>query len=189
VLTAMRFVATEIPGAFIIALDAQCDERGFFARTFCEEAFAAAGIHMHALQANLSYNARARTLRGLHYQTPYEEPKLVQCVRGQVWDVALDLRPSSPAYGQSVGVNLSPEARQLFFIPPGCAHGFLTLTDDADLLYLMGAPFIPGGARGVRWNDPAFRITWPAEPAILSARDAGYPDFVHATIPEAPHAE
>jgi len=87
--------------AFIIALDAQCDERGFFARTFCEEAFAAAGIHMHALQANLSYNARARTLRGLHYQTPYEEPKLVQCVRGQVWDVALDLRPSSPAYGQS----------------------------------------------------------------------------------------
>jgi dTDP-4-dehydrorhamnose 3,5-epimerase len=180
----MRFLETEIPGAFIVVLDAQCDERGFFARTFCEEAFAAAGIRMHALQANLSHNARARTLRGLHFQTPYEEPKLVQCVRGQVWDVALDLRPSSPAYGRSVGVNLSPEARQLFFIPPGCAHGFLTLMDDTDLLYLMGAPFVQGRARGVRWNDPAFRIVWPAEPAILSERDASCPDFVHAVLPQ-----
>jgi dTDP-4-dehydrorhamnose 3,5-epimerase len=184
----MRFLETKIPGAFIVALDALCDERGFFARTFCEEAFAAAGIHLHALQANLSYNAQARTLRGMHYQTPYEEPKLVQCVRGQVWDVALDLRPSSPAYRQSVGVNLSPEARQLFFIPPGCAHGFLTLTDDTDLLYLMGAHFVPEGARGVRWNDPAFRIAWPAEPVMLSPRDAGFADFADAAIAEASHA-
>ena len=185
----MRCVATEIPGAFVVALDAQCGERGCFARTFCEEAFAAVGIRMHAVQANLSCNAGAGTLRGLHYQTPHEESKLVQCVRGQVWDVALDLRPSSPAYGRSIGMNLSPEARQLFFIPPGCAHGFMTLTDDADLLYLMGAPFVPGGARGVQWNDPAFRVAWPAEPAILSARDASFPDFVHAAIPEAPHSE
>jgi dTDP-4-dehydrorhamnose 3,5-epimerase len=174
----MRFQETEIPGAFIVPLEPHCDERGFFARTFCEEAFATAGIPMHALQANLSYNVKARTLRGLHLRTEYEEPKLVQCVRGQVWDVALDLRPFSPAYGRSVGMMLSPEARQLFFIPPGCAHGFLTLTDATDLLYLMGAPFVPGAGRGVRWNDPAFRIAWPVEPAVMSERDANFPDFV-----------
>jgi dTDP-4-dehydrorhamnose 3,5-epimerase len=179
----MRFLTTEIPGAFIVELDAHCDERGFFARTFCEEVFAAVGIHIKVLQANLSYNARARTLRGLHFQTPYEEPKLVQCVRGKVWDVALDLRPSSPAYGRSVGVNLSPEARQLFFIPPGCAHGFITLTDETDVLYLVGAPFMPDCAYGVRWDDPAFRVPWPAEPAVLSARDASLPDFEHAALP------
>lgn len=176
----MRFVATDIPGAVIVELEPHCDERGFFARSFCEAEFAAAGIRLHAVQANLSYNARARTLRGLHFQASGEEPKLVQCVRGQVWDVALDLRPSSPAYGRSVGVALSPEARRLFFIPPGCAHGFLTLTDATDLLYLMGGAFIPGAGRGVRWNDPAFQVAWPAEPAVLSERDATYPDFAPA---------
>jgi dTDP-4-dehydrorhamnose 3,5-epimerase len=185
----MRFIATDIPGAFIVALDTQCDERGFFARIFCEEAFAAAGIPMKALQANLSYNARARTLRGLHFQTPYEEPKLVQCVRGQVWDVALDLRPSSPAYGRSVGVTLSPETRQLFFVPPGCAHGFLTLADETDVLYLMGMPFMPDGQRGVRWNDPAFNVSWPAEPTVISPRDASYPDFVPSRLPDLQDAE
>ena len=176
----MRFVATEIPGAFIVELEPHRDERGFFARSFCEEEFAAAGISMHAVQANLSYNARARTLRGLHFQACGEEPKLVQCVRGRVWDVALDLRPFSPAFGRSVGVELSPETGRLFFIPPGCAHGFLTLTDATDLLYLMGGAFIPGAGRGVRWNDPAFRVAWPAEPEVLSERDANYPDFVPA---------
>jgi len=183
----MRFIETEIPGAFIVALDPISDERGFFARTFCEETFAAAGIPMRAPQANLSHNPRARTLRGLHFQLPFEESKLVQCVRGEVWDVALDLRPSSPAYGRSVGVTLSPAARQSFFIPPGCAHGFITLMDDTDLLYLMGAPFVPGGARGIRWNDPAFQIPWPAEPALLSGRDASFPDFAHASL--SPRAE
>jgi dTDP-4-dehydrorhamnose 3,5-epimerase len=157
----MRFIATDIPGAFIVALDTQCDERGFF----------------------------ARILRGLHFQTPYEEPKLVQCVRGQVWDVALDLRPSSPAYGRSVGVTLSPETRQLFFVPPGCAHGFLTLADETDVLYLMGMPFMPDGQRGVRWNDPAFNVSWPAEPTVISPRDASYPDFVPSRLPDLKDAE
>jgi dTDP-4-dehydrorhamnose 3,5-epimerase len=173
----MRFRETKIPGAFIVTLEAHCDERGFFARTFCEEAFVAAGISFRAFQANLSYNAKARTLRGLHFQTEYEEAKLVQCVRGEIWDVVLDLRPFSPAYGGSVGMMLSPEARQMFFIPSGCAHGFLTLTDATDVLYLMGAPFVGGAGQGVRWNDPAFEVVWPGEPRVMSERDANFPDF------------
>lgn len=174
----MRFVTTEIPGAMIVELDPHQDERGFFARIFCEEEFARAGIAMRAFQANLSHNAKAYTLRGMHFiASPHEEPKLVQCVRGRLWDVAVDLRPNSRAFGRAVGVDLSPETRRLFYIPPGCAHGFMTLMDQTDVLYLMGAAFVPGAGRGVRWNDPAFRIVWPADPRVISELDASYPDF------------
>ena len=174
----MRFTATDIPGAMIVDLDAHADDRGFFARTFCEEEFARAGIPMRAWQANISHNAKARTLRGMHFQAPpHEEPKLVSCVRGRMWDVAVDLRPASPAYGRSVGLELSPETGRMFHIPGGCAHGFITLADDTDVLYLMGTPYVPGAERGVRWNDPALGVAWPAEPLIISDRDAGYPDF------------
>jgi dTDP-4-dehydrorhamnose 3,5-epimerase len=176
---AMRFSPTKIPGAVIVTPDIHNDGRGFFSRLFCEESFAAAtGISLRPCQVNLSHNARAKTLRGLHFQDPpHAEAKLLRCVRGRVFDVALDLRPDSPAYGLSVGIELSEADGTEIFIPAGCAHGFLTLADDTDLLYLMGAPENPAAARGVRWNDPAFAIDWPEEPAIMSERDRNFPDF------------
>lgn len=174
----MRFEPTPIAGAFRVHMEPVADDRGSFARSFCAAEFAAAGLPLAVPQANLSRNPRAHTLRGLHGQAaPHEEAKLVQCVRGRVFDVAVDLRPASPSYLQHHAVTLDADADTLFYIPPGCLHGFLTLTDASDVLYLMGAPFVPGTAIGARWNDPAFAIDWPAAPAIISDRDAGYPDF------------
>lgn len=174
----MRFVPTEIAGAMILELEAHRDDRGFFARSFCEKEFSNAGIPMRVFQANLSRNPKSRTLRGIHFQvSPHDEPKLVQCVRGRMWDVAVDLRQTSPTYGRWVGVDLSPQSERLFYIPPGCGHGFITLEDETDVLYMMGAPFVPGAGRGIRWDDPAFKIAWPVPPAIISERDASYPTF------------
>ncbi len=174
----MRFVPTALQGVTIIELDAIEDNRGFFARTFCEEEFKRAGIFMHVRQANISHNRCAFTLRGLHYQAePYAEPKVVQCVRGRIWDVAVDLRPESRTYCQWVGMELSVEERRLCYIPRGCAHGFLTMEPNSDVVYLMGAPFVAESRRGVRWNDSAFGIEWPAQPVEMSERDAGYSDF------------
>lgn len=133
---------------------------------------------MRITQVNLSTNRNARTLRGMHYQAyPNAEPKLIQCLRGRAYDVALDLRPNSTSFKRSVGIELTPDTGRLFYIPPGCAHGFLTLDDNIDILYFMGAAYVPGAARGVRWNDPQFKIAWPAEPQMISARDRNYPDF------------
>jgi dTDP-4-dehydrorhamnose 3,5-epimerase len=174
----MRFEATAIHGAFTVHLDRHSDARGSFARSFCAAEFAAAGIPFTVHQTNLSRNPARHTLRGLHGQAaPHEEPKLVQCVSGAIFDVAVDLRPASPTYLRHQAVTLDGDADTLFYLPPGCLHGFLTLTDSADVLYLMGAPFVPGTAIGARWNDPAFGIAWPATPRIISDRDAGYPDF------------
>ena len=179
----MRFTPTALDGVTIVELDAIEDDRGFFARTFCEEEFAKAGIAMRIRQTNLSHNPRAFTLRGLHYQVaPYEEAKVVQCVRGRIWDVAVDLRPQSRTFCGWAGVELSPEARRLFYIPPGCAHGFITLEDDSDVAYLMGEAYAPGAGRGLRWNDPAFGIDWPAQPIEMSERDAGYPDLTRQAM-------
>lgn len=175
----MRFVTTPIIGAMIVELDIQSDARGHLARTFCEEEFSRAGINMRIVQTNISHNRKALTLRGLHYQAePHGEPKIVQCVRGRIFDVAVDLRPQSPSYCRWTSVELSADSNQVFYIPPGCAHGFLTLEDNCDIVYLMGAPFAPESGRGVRWNDPAFGITWPAQPQEISERDAHYSDFV-----------
>lgn len=175
----MRFVVTEIPGVMIVELDPHRDERGFFSRTFCEEEFVKAGISMRIVQANISHNPVARTLRGIHFQhSPHEEPKLVHCIRGRLWDVAVDLRPDSPTFGRSVGLELAPEMERLLYIPPGCGHGFITLEDQTDVLYLLGTAFVPGAGRGILWNDPAFSIPWPADPIVISERDASYPTFV-----------
>ncbi len=173
----MRFTPTAIDGVTVIELDPIEDDRGSFARTFCEEEFEKAGISMRVRQADISHNARAFTLRGLHYQAhPHWEPKLVQCVRGRIWDVAVDLRPESETYRRWAGVELSPGLGRLFYVPRGCAHGFLTLEDDSDVAYLMGEAHAPGAGRGLRWDDPAFGIAWPAAPAHISERDAAYPD-------------
>jgi dTDP-4-dehydrorhamnose 3,5-epimerase len=174
----MRFVATPVADAMIVELEGHEDPRGYFARTFCEEEFAQAGIEMRVVQTNISRNPRKLTLRGMHYQAPpHGEPKIVHCVRGRIFDVAVDLRPQSPSYLHWAGLELSPEGNRIFYIPRGCAHGFLTLEENSDVAYLMGQAFVPGAARGVRWNDPAFGIAWPAMPLEMSERDAGYPDI------------
>lgn len=175
----MKFNPTAIDGAFIIDLAPARDARGSFARIFCEEAFAAAGVPLRPVQVNLSKNPIAGTLRGLHFQSePHGEAKLVQCVRGRIFDVAVDLRPESPTYLATVGVELSPDAERLFHIPAGCAHGYLTLEPESDVLYQVSAAYAPAAASGVRWNDPAFGIQWPVEPVSIVDRDANYPDYV-----------
>ncbi len=174
----MRFQPTEIHGAFFVELDTHVDERGLFARTFCEDVFAKAGAAMRTVQANISRNPKVGTLLGMHFQAPpHEEAKLIQCVRGRVFDVAIDLRRASASFGRCVWTELSADGSRLFLIPKGCAHGFLTLEDNSDLLYYMGDAFVPGAGKGVRWNDPAFKIPWPAAPRLISARDAAYPDY------------
>lgn len=174
----MRFTPTDLDGAVIVELDGHADARGYFARSFCEEEFGRAGIAMRVVQTNISRNPRKGTLRGMHYQSdPFGEAKIVQCVRGAIFDVAVDLRPRSPTYRRWAAVELSAEGNRLFYIPPGCAHGFLTLDENSDIVYLMGSAFVPGAGRGVRWNDKAFSIAWPSQPAEISDRDATYPDY------------
>lgn len=155
------------------------DERGFFARSWCEEAFREQGLDGQVSQCNISYNKKAGTLRGMHYQVePHAERKLVRCTQGAILDVIVDLRRESVSYCQWYGVELTAQNRQSLYIPKGFAHGFLTLTDGAEVFYQMFDPFVPGTGAGVRWDDPAFGIQWPNEPSVLSERDAAYPDFV-----------
>jgi dTDP-4-dehydrorhamnose 3,5-epimerase len=174
----MKFTQTALTGVVVIDFDVAEDERGFFARAFRAEDFARAGIAMTPTQVNLSHNAHAFTLRGFHYQiAPHAESKLVQCLRGRIFDVALDLRRDSPSYRQWFGIELAPAMRRMLFIPEGCAHGFLTLEESSDILYVMGGAFMAEAGRGVRWNDPAFDIRWPAQPRLMAPRDGSYPDF------------
>ena len=172
----MRFVPTRIEGVTIVELESHRDERGGFARTYCEEEFAAAGVPFHVNQANLSFNTAALTLRGLHFQrAPHGEPKIVSCVRGRIFDVAVDARLSSVTYLQWEALELSPELDRMFCLAEGIAHGFLTLEPESEVHYLMGAPYVPEAAGGLRWNDPAIGIAWPAAPLVISERDRGYP--------------
>ncbi len=174
----MKISKTRLPGVMLVEISPNADERGLFARTFDAETFTAAGLPTVWPQCNTSWNAHRGTLRGLHFQAdPKPEPKLVRCTRGAVFDVAVDLRPDSPSYCGWVGAELTAEDRNALYIPPGCAHGFLTLEDGAEVFYQMGESYVPELARGVRWNDPAFAIDWPFAPVVLGERDAGYPDF------------
>ena len=175
----MRFLPTALPGVFVIEPELRADDRGFFARTWCREEFAAAGLVTDWVQCNVSFNHRAGTLRGMHWQAaPHEEVKLVRCTAGAAFDVVLDLRPGSPAFKRWVAVELTAENRRAVYIPGGCAHGFQTLADATELFYHMSAFYHPEAARGVRWDDPAFGITWPpCEARIISPRDRSFPDF------------
>lgn len=174
----MLFRATEVEGAYIVELERRADERGSFSRVYCGTEFAKAGIRFDVAQANLSRNTQCHTLRGMHGNVhPNAEAKLVQCVRGRIFDVAVDIRPNSSTFGKCAWIELSGDRDFLFYIPPGCAHGFLTLEPNSDILYYMGTPYAPGTELGVRWNDPAFAIPWPEAPQILSDRDASYPDW------------
>src|SRR2546430_8935215 len=174
----MRFVPTPLAGAVVIELDKREDERGFFARVFCEREFTDAGLDTHFVQINNSLSKDKGTLRGMHYQLgEAAEVKLVRCLRGALWDAILDLRPGSATFGQSFGAELSAENRRMIYVPRGCAHGFLTLEENTETLYLVSAFYDPGRERGVRWNDPRFAIRWPAPPLVISDKDAHQRDF------------
>lgn len=174
----MRFAPTQIAGVVVVELEPASDDRGFFARAHCPEEFAAAGFAFTPVQTSLSRNHRAGTLRGLHHQAPpWAEAKLVRAVRGRAFDVAVDLRPESPTHRRWTAVELSAETGRAVLIPAGVAHGFLTLEDETDILYQIDRAFTPGHEGGVRWNDPAFGVKWPHPPAVISDRDAAYPDY------------
>ncbi len=174
----MKFAETRLPGAFLIDLEPVEDERGFFARSFCRREFEARGLCSQWAQSNVSWNARRHTLRGMHYQiAPSREAKLVRCTAGAIHDVILDLRPASPTRFEWIAVELDAERRAMLYVPEGVAHGFLTLRDGSEVFYEMSEFYDPQAARGIRWDDPRFRIGWPAPPAVISERDATLPDF------------
>ena len=174
----MEFLKTNLPGVFEIHIEARTDERGFFARTWCQKEFESHGLAGKLVQSSLSFNKRKGTLRGMHYQiTPHEETKLVRCTQGAVYDVVLDLRPSSPAFKMWIGVELTAGKRNMIYVPQGCAHGFLTLEDRCEVIYQMSEFQHSGSARGVRWDDPAFQIQWPVKVEVISERDRNYPNF------------
>ena len=170
---------TPIAGLFVLHSQAHVDVRGSFRRSWCQASLRAAGIDFVPQQANLSENLHRYTLRGMHYQLPpFQEQKLVRCLHGSIFDVALDLRPGSPTWGQHWGLTLDAEKGEALFIPAGCAHGFLTLTESALVEYLIDMPYAPESARGVRWDDPRFALPWPAQPLIIAERDRVWPDYV-----------
>jgi dTDP-4-dehydrorhamnose 3,5-epimerase len=174
----MIFRATEIEGVWIVEPERHEDERGFFARTWDTNEFAARGLNGRLVQCSVSYNRRRGTLRGLHYQAaPHEEAKLVRCTAGVIFDVAVDLRSGSATFCRWVGVELSAGNRLALYVPEGCAHGFLTLTDDTEVTYQMSEFHASEASRGVRYDDPAFAIEWPGEVVVVNERDRTYPDF------------
>jgi len=173
----MKFTPTKIPGVWIVELERHADERGWFARTWCAEEFRQHGLNPNLSQCSASFNRRRGTLRGMHWQAaPHEEAKLVRCVRGAMFDVALDVRPGSATFKQWVGLELTPENGRSLYVPEGCAHGFQTLADDTEVFYQIVGDYHPASGRGVRWNDPAFSIAWPnVAEVVCSERDASYP--------------
>ena len=174
----MRFTETKLKGAFILEPERLEDDRGFFARSWCETEAAAYGLYPKWVQCNISFNKKKATLRGMHFQAaPFAEAKLVRCTMGAICDVIVDLRPGSSTLKQWVAVELSAENRRMLYIPEGFAHGFLTLADNSEIFYQMSAFYAPGYARGVRWNDPAFTIVWPTDICVISDKDRNYPDF------------
>jgi dTDP-4-dehydrorhamnose 3,5-epimerase len=172
----MKFIETELKGAYIIEPEHLEDERGFFARTFCEQEFAAHGLEIRFVQCSVSFNRRKGTLRGLHYQAaPHAEVKLVRCTAGAAFDVFVDIRPGSPTYKRWLGVELSSGNHKMLYIPEGFAHGFQSLEDRTELFYQISKAHAPEAARGIRWDDPAIGISWPMKPLVVSARDQGFP--------------
>jgi dTDP-4-dehydrorhamnose 3,5-epimerase len=175
----MKLVSGLLRGAFIIQLEKSEDERGFFARTYCQKEFADLDLNPRIVQCSISFNMKEGTLRGMHYQIkPFEETKLVRCTMGSIFDVIIDLRPESPTYKHHTSVILSAENRQTLYVPEGCAHGFQTLEDNTEIFYQISQFYSPEHARGVRWNDPSFGIQWPeADNRIITPRDRNYPDY------------
>jgi dTDP-4-dehydrorhamnose 3,5-epimerase len=174
----MIFTETNLPGAFVIMPEQHEDERGFFARVWCQRECAARGVNARFVQCSVSFNTRRGTLRGMHWQAaPYEEAKLVRCTRGAIYDVIIDLRSDSTTFKHHYGVTLTAENHTMLYVPEGFAHGFLTLADDTEVFYQMSQFYHPESQHGLRWNDPAFAIHWVADVQVMSSRDKSYPDF------------
>jgi dTDP-4-dehydrorhamnose 3,5-epimerase len=174
----MIFTETILSGAYVIAPERHQDERGFFARTWCQNEWAAQGLNPRLVQCDVSFNTQRGTLRGMHWQrTPHTETKLVRCTMGAIYDVIIDLRPSSVTYKQYYALILTPEDRTMLYVPEGFAHGFLTLLDNTEVFYQMSEFYHPEYQAGVRWNDPAFDIHWIDEVRVISSRDMHYPNF------------
>ena len=172
----MIFTATPLAGAYVVDIDPVRDARGLFARTFCAEEFAGYALDTAALQCSVSYNPTKATLRGMHYQAPpYAEDKLVRCTAGSIFDVIVDIRTDSPSYGGWFGVELSAANHRALLAPKGFAHGFISLSDASEVLYMIFAHHVPAAARGFIWSDPQVGIAWPLQPAVISERDAAYP--------------
>lgn len=179
----MLFTPTHINGVFILEPELKSDQRGFFARAFCGREFEAHGLKPFVAQANLSFNYKAGTLRGMHFQIPpAAETKLVRCIRGAIYDVIIDLRPDSPTYLQHVGVELTADNRRALYVPELFAHGYQTLTDDAEVMYQVGEFYTPGYERGLRYNDPLLKIEWPREVVEISDKDASWPLLTPDTV-------
>ena len=174
----MKFLETKLAGVFEVRIEPHSDERGFFARTWCQDEFEARGLNSRLVQCSISVNTRKGTLRGIHYQLePYAEAKLVRCTRGSIYDVVLDLRVNSPTFKDWIALVLTADSRNMVYVPEGCGHGFLTLEDGSEVFYQMSAFYNTESARGVRWDDPAFQIAWPAKVEVISERDRTYPNF------------
>ena len=174
----MQFRELEIAGAFVIELDQLVDERGFFARTWCEREFTEHGLEPRLAQCSVSYNRSQGTLRGMHVQLPpFAETKVVRCTAGAIYDVVLDIRPDSPTFSRWIAVSLTAENRKAVYVPRGCAHGFQTLADQTEVYYQISEFYAPEQARGVRWNDPRFGIVWPQPISTMSPKDSSYPDY------------
>jgi len=174
----MIFNKTDFKGVFIIEIEKQTDERGFFARTWDKKKFEEHGLNSKLVQCNVSFNKEKGILRGMHYQiAPYEEAKLIRCTRGKIFDVIIDLRPESNTFKQWFGVEISDENYKMLYVPEGFAHGFQTLEDNTEVFYQMSETFMPDYARGIRYNDSIFDIKWPITPPIISEKDRIYPSF------------
>lgn len=174
----MLFTKTDLDGAWVVSADPARDERGWFARTFCEREFAEHGLETRFVQHSTSHNAARGTLRGMHFQrAPHAEVKLVRCLKGAIWDVIIDLNPASPTYRRWQGFELSADNMRQLYIPRGFAHGFQTLEDECQIGYLISDFYAPDASTGVRWNDPAFAIDWPLAPTTMSDKDQAWADF------------
>jgi dTDP-4-dehydrorhamnose 3,5-epimerase len=172
------FTETKLPGAYLIDIEKRADQRGFFARGWCQKEFEAHDLIPRVVQTNISLSKRKGTLRGMHYQVaPYAEAKLVRCTRGALYDVIIDLRPDSPTYMQWLGVELSAENYKMLYVPEGFAHGFQTLVDNTEVTYQVSQFYTPEAEGGVRYNDPAFGIEWPLEVQVISDKDQSWPDY------------
>jgi dTDP-4-dehydrorhamnose 3,5-epimerase len=179
----MLFTKTKLDGVFVIEPEKHMDERGFFARTWCQQEFASHKINGSLAQCSISFNAKKGTLRGMHYQTaPYPEAKLVRCTMGAIYDVVVDLRTDSPTYKQWLAMELTAGNRRAMYIPEDCAHGFQTLTDNSEVFYQISEFFHPECSRGIRWDEPALSIDWPITNPIMSQRDRTFPDFIQDQI-------
>jgi dTDP-4-dehydrorhamnose 3,5-epimerase len=174
----LKFDRVAVEGAYLIRPERLADERGFFSRTYCARELAEHGLDPTIVQRSVSHNRQRGTLRGLHFQAaPNEENKLVSCIRGSIYDVIVDLRRGSSSYLRWLGVTLTPDEGTILYVPQGCAHGFLTLVDDSVVQYEISEFYDPAASRGVRYDDPAFGISWPAPPTVINARDNSYPPY------------